>query len=230
MKKSVFTLIICTFALILINAKISIAQSAGYNRCARFAKYPQIRLRSSYGKLKYNTEYNNNKLSELASRSKIKEHGMFANGLSFVNVDWKVSLHTNIQNFSEYTCVIPTSVDVFFGYRDPIIYLSKDLKPGTCNYEVTLRHEQQHHQINKAVLDYYLPILQKKFYKELENLKPLEVKNGQSAQDVASQLNLQYTNSIKKYVKRFQITLRIEQNRLDNLKNYQYEEKLCRKF
>lgn len=230
MKKSVFTLIICTFALFLTNASVSFAQSEGYNRCARLAKYPQMRLRSSYGQLKYNTEYNNNKLSDFASRSKMRERGMFATGLAHVYVDWKVSLHTNIQNFNEYTCVIPTSVDIFFGYRDPVIYLSKDLKPGTCKYEIVLRHEQQHHQINKAVLDYYLPILQKKFSQELANLKPIEVPQDKTAQDIANQLNTQYTNAINQYVKRFQITLQVEQDRLDNLKNYQYEEKLCRKF
>ena len=229
MKNSVLTSIICSFALFLMHNGVAFAQSGEYNRCARYAKYPQMRLRSSYGKLKYNTEYSTEKLSELAARSKISEQGMFATGLSHVYVEWKVSRHTNIKNCENYTCVVPTSVDIFFGYRDPVIYLSKDLEPETCKYEVVLRHEQQHQQINKATLDYYLPILQNNFYKALEKLKPQEVLEGQTAQDVVNQLNQTYTDIISQYVKRFQITLQIEQQRLDNLKNYQYEEKLCRK-
>ena len=227
MKKIVFTPTICIFALLLIGNNSIAAQK---NRCADLATNPQIRLRSSYGKLNYIHTYNTAQLNSLASRYNIKEHGMFVAGLSYVDVDWKVVLHSTIHNFHDYSCVIPSGIDIYLGYRNPVIYLSNNLKFDTCEYNLVLRHEQQHHQINKAVLDYYLPLLRTQFKQKLSILKSHEIPADKTADDITKELNIIYADAIRPVVERFQITLQIEQSRLDNAKNYQYEENLCRKF
>lgn len=223
MEKKFLTSIFCTFAFFL-SHNVSAA-----DECASLAQRPVVRLRGTYGKLQYNNTYNTLQLSQIASRNNLREVNMFAAGLADISVFWKVKLQTKFHPFKDYECAIPESIDVLFGYRDPVIYISKDLKPDTCLYNVVLRHEQQHQQINLEVLDFYLPTLKKEFTKVASVLKPRKVLPHESSKSVMDEMTKIYSDAIKPIINRFQITLQIEQNRLDNIKNYRYEENLCRK-
>lgn len=197
--------------------------------CKRFhGLKPVLRLRSSYGKLSYNYDYDRDNLDIMAERNRLSEEGMFTAGLSLVDVDWSVSLNTVSRSVDGHICVIPASVDVFIGYRNPVIYISNDLEQGSCPYQVVLRHERQHQQVNIVVLDYYLPMLKKGFTAELPVLKARVVGDDEDTDSVTDDMNADYAEAIRPLINRFQITLQLEQQRLDNRENYQYESRLCR--
>ena len=249
MKKTFLTSIFCIFAClnnsVSAQEKIAIkndtpaADSAEENKtseakqkkadvCDRFKNIkPQLRLRSSYGKLTYNFDYDRENLDIMAARNKLTEAGMFTAGLSLVDVDWSVSLNTVSRSINGRICVIPASVDVFIGYRNPVIYISNDIAEGTCTYEVVLRHERQHQQINVSVLDYYLPTLKKGLKERLAVLQTRGANADEDTDVITDDMNANYANAIRPLINRFQITLQNEQQRLDNRQNYQYESGLC---
>jgi len=197
--------------------------------CRRFQRLkPVLRLRSSYGKLSYNYDYDRENLDIMAERSRLTEEGMFTAGLSLVDVDWSVSLNTVSRSVDGHICVIPASVDVFVGYRNPVIYISNDLERDSCTYQVVLRHERQHQQVNVSVLDYYLPVLKKGFEEQLPVLKARALKEGEDTDGATDEMNAEYAEAVRPLINRFQITLQLEQQRLDNRENYQYESRLCR--
>lgn len=209
--------------------KPSAAEEIKKDPCERFQRIkPLLRLRSSYGKLSYNYDYDRDNLDIMAARNQLAEEGMFTAGLSLVDVDWSVSLNTVSRSVGDHICVIPASVDVFIGYRNPVIYISNDLEQGSCPYQVVLRHERQHQQVNIAVLDYYLPVLKKGFAAELPVLKARALKEGEDTDSVTDDMNAEYAEAVRPLINRFQITLQLEQQRLDNRENYQYESRLCR--
>ena len=144
-----------------------------------------------------------------------------------VDVDWSVSLNTVSRSINGRICVIPASVDVFIGYRNPVIYISNDIDEGTCTYEVVLRHERQHQQINVSVLDYYLPTLKKGLKEQLAVLQTRGANADEDTDVITDDMNADYANAIRPLINRFQITLQNEQQRLDNRQNYQYESGLC---
>lgn len=197
--------------------------------CRRFQRLkPVLRLRSSYGKLSYNYDYDRENLDIMAERSRLTEEGMFTAGLSLVDVDWSVSLNTVSRSVDGHICVIPASVDVFVGYRNPVIYISNDLERDSCTYQVVLRHERQHQQVNVSVLDYYLPVLKKGFEEQLPVLKARALKEDEDTDGATDEMNAEYAEAVRPLINRFQITLQLEQQRLDNRENYQYESRLCR--
>ena len=197
--------------------------------CKRFQGLkPVLRLRSSYGKLSYNYDYDRDNLDIMAERSRLTEEGMFTAGLSLVDVDWSVSLNTVSRSVEGQICVIPASVDIFVGYRNPVIYIGNDLERNSCAYQVVLRHERQHQQVNIAVLDYYLPVLKKGFEEQLPILKVRALQENEDTDGVTDEMNAEYAEAIRPLINRFQITLQLEQQRLDNRENYQYESRLCR--
>ena len=223
MKKTYLTSIFCTFAFILSH------NTFAANDCAYFSKPPVVRLRGTYGKLKYDNTHNTLQLSAIASRNKLREINMFAAGLADISVFWQVKLRTQFYPRKDYECAVAESIDIVFGYRNPVIYISKDLKPDTCLYNVVLRHEQQHQQINLEVLDFYLPTLKKEFIKQASVLKARQILPHEDSKAVTDEMTQIYSEAIRPIIERFQISLQIEQNRLDNFKNYSYEENLCRK-
>ena len=235
MKNFVLASIFCVFALFSNSNSAFSAPIGRQNRCAGITPKIRLNFSSSYGKLTYNYEKNTEQLNEMALQNPLHrvlhEKGMFANGLAPFGVAWKIALNSRLKHFKDYACVVPESVDLFFGYRNPVIYISNELEPGTCKYNLVMRHEQQHQQINIEVLNYYLPILKKMFEQQLSVLKAQEIPYNQDDYSrIVQELTKNYSDAITPIVKRFEISLMIEQRRLDNIKNYKYEEKICNDF
>ena len=197
--------------------------------CERFYGIkPQLNFRSSYGELTYNHDYDQENLNILSEQGITKEEGMFTAGLSLLDVDWSVSLNTIIREVDGHTCVIPANLDVFVGYRNPVIYISSDIEEGTCEYKLIKRHEQQHQQINVSVLEHYLPTIKKAFEDELSSLKARVVDGEKTSDDITDEMNSDYVFAVRPIVNRFQITLQLEHKHLDTRENYEFESNLCK--
>ena len=229
MKNIAFILTSCIFAFSSTAYSQEIAPDAADNRCAQYTKTPKLRLRSSFGKLRYDFEQNEAQLIAISKKQHLTHNNdMHMTGLSICGMDWSFSLSSMTKITDNGRCVIPTSVDVFVGYRNPVIYIDKKLNKDSCIYKVAMRHEQQHQQINVAVLEYYLPTIKLELEKALSVLQAQPIEEGQKSSQTADKLNMKYAEAIRPIINRFQITLRIEQEKLDSRENYIKESKLCR--
>lgn len=222
MKKLFFILTI--FAFIFATAQPSFA-----GNCNNIKSSPAIEFTTSYGKLKYDNSKNNQQITAIAGRYGIVERGLFASGLATVNVNWEISINTLGKIMGDYDiCVVPTSINVHIGFADPTIYISNQLEKNTCEYNVVKRHEQTHQQINKAALDYFLPLFQDAIRKIVANVKPHHVAHISEIDDATSKLTKTYNQKIAPLIEVFKNELLIEQGKLDNHNNYQFESKLCK--
>ena len=241
MKNLVLTSIICIFSIIngvnasetvedaIVEEEKTVPEEKVVDPCERFYVIkPQLNFRSSYGELTYNHDYDQEILDILSEQGITKEEGMFTAGLSLLDVDWSVSLNTITRDVGEHTCVIPASLDVFIGYRNPVIYISSDIEEDTCEYKLIKRHEQQHQQINVSVLEHYLPTIKKAFENELSVLKAKVVEDDKTSDDITDEMNSEYVFAVRPIVNRFQITLQLEHEHLDTRENYEYESNLCK--
>ena len=227
MKNLAFILTSCIFAFS--NAAFSqeAPADAETNPCAQYTKSPKLRLRSSFGKLRYDFDHSESQLRVMSRKQHQMHDDMHMSGLSLCDMDWSFSLSSMTKIIDDKKCVIPTSVDVFVGYRRPVIYINKALSPDSCTYKVVMRHEQQHQQINVAVLEYYLTTIKSELEKALTYIQAQPLKEGEKSSDVADKLNMKYAEIIRPIINRFQITLQIEQQKLDNMENYLKESQLC---
>lgn len=223
MKKLFFILTFCTFAAG--SGKLSAAVPGD---CAQFKIIPEIEFTTSYGKLKYDDSYTRRQLTVLGEKFGILEQGLFASGLAVISVNYQVSVNTVSRILSENRiCVIPTSVNIFIGYQNPVIYLSNDLKPDTCEYNVVLRHEQTHQQINTAALEYFIPKLKSAARVIVNKVGPVEVDTPRKIDIATQDLIKTYARQIEPLIEYFKNELMKEQGKLDNHRNYQLEGDLC---
>lgn len=203
--------------------------TSGFSACPEISSAPKIELYTSYGKLKYDFSQNNQQITKLAEKQGIIEKGLFASGLSTINVNMDITLKTVGDIIGKYDfCVYPTTVKLSIYYSNPTIYISKQLIPNSCEYNVVLRHEQTHQQINKAALDYFLPLFNEAAKNISTSIKPINVKNLSDIDKASAELTKEYNKKLSPLLEFFKQELLKEQLKLDNQANYQHENILCR--
>lgn len=201
----------------------------GYGACPENISAPKIELYTSYGKLEYDFSQNNEEITKIAQKQGIIEKGLFASGLSTINVNMDITLKTVGDIIGKYDfCVYPTTIKLSIYFSDPTIYISKQLIPNSCEYNVVLRHEQTHQQINKAALDYFLPLFNEAAKKISTSVKPINVKNLSDIDKASAELTEEYNKKLSPLLEFFKQELLKEQLKLDNQANYQHENTLCR--
>ena len=85
-----------------------------FSACPEVTSAPKIELYTSYGKLKYDFSQNNEAITKLAEKQGIIEKGLFASGLSTVNVNMDITLKTVGDIVGKYDfCVYPTTIKSF---------------------------------------------------------------------------------------------------------------------
>lgn len=237
MKKLFFALIFCFLCCAVSNSsaqnlsrnKFS-APSSGAHECADIKFTPDVHFSTSWGKLEYDYKKTQKDITQLGSNTMHRESGIFLSGLSTVSIDdeAEVGVITKVTE-DNVICVIPQTVNVYVGLSRPKIYISKELKPGSCSYNLVMRHEQTHQRINKAVMEYYIPIFQAAAQKIAASLKPVKIESYAGIDAASKNFSRRFYAEFSKVIKVFKKELKAEQLKLDNKKNYKREGDICRR-
>ena len=207
------------------------SQVSAANPCDEIAVNPTINLTTSFGKLRYDFTKNIKELTKLSGKYGIIEQGLFASGLAAIGVEWEIEVNTISKVVGSFDiCTIPSTIDIFVGFSDPVIYVSRDLEEGSCEYELVMRHERTHQQINKTALEYFAPLM-KEAFKEVARNIPAHRVDSISKIDVATEvLTEKYMREIEPIINNFKKEIALEQSKLDSHTNYQLEGDLCKSF
>jgi len=200
-------------------------------KCMESPVNPTVNFYSSYGRLSYDFTKNTKEVHALSEEFGHLEQGLFAHGLAIVTVVNEVALSTSGQFLGDNNiCVIPASLDVFIGYNNPVIYVSRELKKDSCEFEQALRHEKAHQQIHKTALDYFLPQISHAVQRISRDVKPVLISDISQMDQAAEYLTKQYMARTSIITKRFKEEILKEQAKLDSIENYRMEGELCRRF
>ncbi len=226
MKKFFYASIIFVFLNIFLQEQTACAQSLLYkNFCEQKKQDIDIKFESSYGYLTYN---NSKDSAHLASIDENKNHNGKVLGLTVPDPTVEINVGTQVYDFGEYACIVPAKVDVFFGYENPIIYISREIRGNQCRREQVLRHEQTHHQINILALEYFLPQMKNLITKEINDLQPILInKNEEKLDGQTDKIKDKLVQRMTSLVEQFSKFLVMEQKKLDNDENYQFESTIC---
>jgi len=234
MKKNIFAPIFLFFlSAAIFCGKDACAQAldreSAEQKCAQIGNHAEVRFFSSYGKLSYDTSLSTPRLSALGVKHGTIARGARASGLSLSNVVMKVKMRSKTMVIDDsYSCIIPTKVYIFVGYRNPRIYISKDILRDKCYYQVVVRHEQTHQQINVLALEYFLPQFKALAKKYAQDLNPVLIQKGLTTpQKVINAKNKEFSSNMSDLVSQFKKFIADEQKNLDNKRNYEFENKIC---
>ena len=201
--------------------------------CLRNMRDPEISITTSFGKIRYD----HTKSRRTITRMHVNEfggkvsRGKFLNGLSTFEHELNLNLKTRKQTLiSGVTCVYPTSVNLYLGAgEDPVIYIARDYEKDTCMYNLVLRHEQTHQQINQSVLEYYLPIVKERFIDVVKKHSVAASTEDIDLEYAQNELQNIYLSVLNPLLEEIKAETNAEQSKLDNDKNYEYESLICAK-
>jgi hypothetical protein len=196
--------------------------------CSQLKADPIVIVMASYGQLTYNHEKSTDEITELAKKFNLVETGLFAQGLSTVNVNFDISVDTFSRPVGENEyCLTPVKITIFLGLDTPTVYIANNLKEDTCEYNQVLRHEKVHQQINKTTLEYYLPIFKDATTAIVQKISPRYFNNIEDIKKMTENITIEYNQKLMPLVDFIKKEMLSEQQKLDNPKNYQFESTLC---
>lgn len=197
--------------------------------CSDITVEPEIIVSYSFGNLTYDKSKSISEITFLSRKINQNESSSFAEGLSTVDVTFRVAATTTIQPVGiNKFCVIPSKIDIFIGLSNPTIYLANSLVEGSCKYNIVLRHEQTHQQINKTTLEYYLPIFKAAVTNIIKKSPAIMINETKQIEPVTKDLTEKYNKILLPLVDFIKKEISQEQLKLDNQTNYKYEYKLCK--
>lgn len=195
--------------------------------CSALNPMPTVTLKSSYGLLVHDLRHSTAEISALAGGRVDIVDGLATHKLNAgINLKNIKVLQIDNQN----TCVLPAEIELFIGFDNPEIYVSKDYDYNSCRFSVVIRHEQVHQRINKLLLEHFLPLLFAELQQAVQDVKALKVDTPSEAKAGAQRLANHYQQRLTPVLHMFRQLMIIEQQKLDNLTNYQMEWELCRQY
>jgi len=199
--------------------------------CEAINPHTKIKFYTSYGKLTYNNTYSREHLSRLGKNLGMFEEGELASGLALVDIASEYELSTSSRKMiNNGICIIPQELSIYIGFQNPVIYLANDLQKDSCLYNLVVRHEQVHQQINVNALEYFIPIIYKKVKNITSNMHPMYVTSEQHIKSGTNDMTNFYAQQINNLVEEFKQEILTEQRKLDNHQQYQLESNICQTY
>ena len=196
--------------------------------CANLEYHPPVmNFSSSYGKLEYDFTKSVAEVTALSKTTTDKKSKV--GGLASCPAISYVRPKLVIEKVRGRNCLFTYSIDVFYGYEKPIIYIANDVEEGTCEFKHRLRHEQQHQAINILALEYFIPKIKEEMQKELLMVKPREVFSSKDAEEASKEMAAEYGKIVESYINKVRKVLKDWQKLLDNKENYRREHLVCLK-
>lgn len=224
MKKLFYMLIFAFFATFSRHASADLKSDAA---CLKVAKTPKVMISLIFNPLEYDMTKNNRTLTRLhAQINPGTKPSSDLNGLS--TYDLKTDLNFHLESkplFFNSFCTYPTEINLTFEYTNPFIYISRNLKEGSCTYNLTLYHEQTHQQINREVLEYYMPEIRQAFLTAVKD-HPM-VTSTSETEDRTAYFTEVYRQAINPILEKITAEIKAEQAKLDSKENYRYEHSVC---
>ena len=206
-------------------------EAAAFNRCAELTPNPRLSFYTSYGKLEYDFSQDQMGITKVGMNYGVVEKGIFANGLATGTVKWEVDVSSEgREGRNGEICAYPVEIKFYLGFAEPKIYVSRDLRKGSCMYDLVLRHEQTHQQINVKALEYFIPLFEQALNKISKEIpaEPVGAMNRAALSRGSEKIAEAYSKRIEPLINVFKKELEIEQGKLDNASNYAFENSICR--
>lgn len=212
-------------------AKASAWSYGEFVSCDAINPKPKITFLTSYGQLIHDLSTPQREIERIAGGA---EKGFFVVGLATLKPQYQiwikdVYVKTLDQN---HACLLPSEIEIKFGYNDPLIYVSKEIDRNSCKFSQVIRHEQVHQRINILTLEYFLPLIDETIRNAISEVRAIKVSGTGDAEIRAGidRLYEYYTARLKPIIDEFHKARENEQRKLDNIVNYTMESELCREF
>lgn len=231
MKEKFFTLLALSFLLFSGNAQAAF-EAERFFSCEAMKVPLHIVFKTAYGQLVHDVSTEEKQLQGIKKSQTVPEKLFLNSSHNTIQTDGYVKLSSAITEYisKENICLIPEEIEVFIGYKDPLIYIAKEFRSKPCEFSVMLRHQQIHQQINIYTLQYLLPLMKDAIIQATQNINPIVIQGKGSANQGIKKLQNEYIAAVKPILDAFDQIREQEHRKFDEVTSYKIDEKLCQSY
>ena len=231
MKKNFFTSLAITMLLLIPNSKAAF-EAEQFFSCEALKMPVRIIFKTAYGQLIHDVSTDDKSIQALKKDTDIPEKLYLQSSHNTIQTEGYVKLTSALTEYitDDKICVIPEEIEVFIGYRDPVIYIAKEYRSRPCEFSVMLRHQQIHQQINIYALQYILPLMKEAIIQATQNITPAMATDKSQIKTRIQNLQNEYIAAIRPILDAFNDLREEENHKFDKITNYKIDEKLCRSY
>lgn len=190
---------------------------------------PTIIFKTSYGKLVHDLSHPVASVNSMSGTH--KEPGWLTVGLASAPIHSSIGGEYFVKKISaNVTCVLPSKIEVYVGYVDPLIYISKEYQEDKCKFSVVIRHEQTHQRINKLTLDYFIPLMDKAIRNAIADVKAVKVASPEQGREGWMLLYKYYRARLQPIIDTMVEARNAEHAKMDSMTSYRMQWDMCDKF
>jgi hypothetical protein len=190
------------------------------------APSPRVEVTRVFDAPKYDFSSNFEELDRLAER----------HDLEALNAEQVIGLSTSDTAMTARTtlwvgqvgagplCVVPSLVQVSFGFSDNVIHVAKELPRRSCPHSLVLAHEERHVATDRALLDEFAPKLEQLLKRALIGFDQRPFRSQDEGQ---AELELQIKRVTDPFVKRFESERSRRQAEIDTPAEYRRVYSAC---
>ena len=191
---------------------------------------PEIEVVYNFGDLGFDNTKTADELSEMIEKTypQIPNHKL--NGLTQLMPYVSIESRANRTVIDNYACYYPQHLRVVIGYK-PTVYIRNDIAPGSCRFNVTLRHEQTHLDIGHLSLVKFAQLVKDIFPQQVNDIGVrIEVyRDDIRDAQVSSEMNNTYITQMNVFFEKFVKEMTEQQMLIDTRESYKAETALCPK-
>lgn len=142
---------------------ISIAQAQANGRCPVFTGVVDVDVRVRADEVQVNNTRSIHDLRRepIDSNSRLRKTANYqVSGLTKgnINVEREVEFRTSVEQNSGVSCIWPIRITVDVHLIDTV-YIANQYSPGSCEFRETYNHEIKHVNVDRTVLNKYVPYI-----------------------------------------------------------------------
>ena len=184
----------------------------------------------NYGNLEYDNSKDEDGLLKIFEEVEPGKGSHNIHGLTALSPHISMKTMVKYDNLdSGRYCFYPQTIEVKLWY-EPKVYILNSLQPGTCRFNITVRHEQTHLDLGHSALYFFAQRVKQKLPQIIKDVGPrVESDNnsGENLNMVAQYLNQDYQKQLEELFLQFKENLDSKNAIIDSVENYQYETLLC---
>ena len=143
-------------------------------------------------------------------------------------IGYKAKLAISSSSSSNNVCLWVKAVNITVTYA-PIVYISSDYKPESCQYAITEEHEKHHVNIDIITINEFLPYIRKTAENVVSTWHGTGPVDKNKLESHKTALLKPLAEALKKVTDSLQKTRNLRQQQVDSRSEYRYASTACQK-
>lgn len=189
---------------------------------------PEFEVIYNFGDLNFDNSKSTSELAVLLKTTYPKMVTRKINGLTQLMPYMVIESRVAKTEIDKYACYYPKHVRIVVGYK-PTLYIRNDIKPDTCRFKVTMRHEQTHLDIGHLSLINFAKQIKERFPSIVQDVgvRLITLDEDRKKGNVSNQMNRTYKEQADVLFEKFVQEMTERQMRIDTAESYKDETKMC---